>query len=120
MNYGAGDAIVVFGFRRRLSQFDDLMRFLGTTGASVVLIADSTARRHAAYADIWLDCPVDAPGAFDSFASATALCTAIADAVLQKKGAAGHRQVLRVAAVHESLSELDGEDLGYRRRPATE
>lgn len=49
-----------------------------------------------------------------------ALCTALADAVLRKKGAAGHRQVLRVAAVHESLSELDGEDLGYRRRPAAE
>lgn len=115
-DYGAGDAIVVCGFRRRLSQFGDLMRHLSATGATVIMIADSTARRHAVHADVWFDCPVDSPGAFDSLAAAMALCTLIAEAVLRERGAAGHRQVLRIAAVHESLSELDGEDLGYRRR----
>jgi DNA-binding MurR/RpiR family transcriptional regulator len=112
---GAGDAVLVVGFRRRLSQFDDLMRFLSTTGATVVLLADSTARRHTVWANIWLDCPIDAEGAFDSYAAPMSLVSLIAESVLEKCGSRGRRNVVRIATAHESLNELDGEDLGYRR-----
>ncbi|MFE5837274.1 MurR/RpiR family transcriptional regulator [Arthrobacter sp. NPDC056493] len=44
---GAGDVVIVIGFRRRVSGFGDIMRFLPRTGAKTVLIADSTARRYA-------------------------------------------------------------------------
>ncbi|MDF2562032.1 MAG: MurR/RpiR family transcriptional regulator [Microbacterium sp.] len=112
---GDGDIVIVVGFRRRLSQFDDLMRHLATTGAKVVLIADATARRHAVHADIWIDLPIDAPGAFDSYASPMAFSALLADAVLRKRGPAGQRNVARIAGTYESLNELDGADLGYRR-----
>ncbi|WP_353808155.1 MurR/RpiR family transcriptional regulator [Agromyces sp. SYSU T00194] len=110
-----GDVVVVIGFRRRLSQFDDLMRHLASTGGTIILIADATARRHAVHADIWIDLPIDAPGAFDSYASAMAFSALLSDAVLRRCGQAGQRNVARIASAYESLNELDGEDLGYRR-----
>lgn len=114
-NIGPDDLVIVLGFRRRLSQFDDLMEYLSTKEATILLIADSTARRYAAWADIWLDCPIDGSGAFDSYASAMSLIALVADAALEKSGLIGKRNVVRIATAHDFLNELDGEDLGYRR-----
>ncbi|HEY9290081.1 MAG TPA: MurR/RpiR family transcriptional regulator [Microlunatus sp.] len=113
-NYGPGDVVIVIGFRRRLSQFHDLMRFLDTTGATIILIADPTAKRHARLADRWLICPIDSTGAFDSLASAMSLSSLLADLVLQKLGQAGRRHVVRVASAFDFMSELDAEDQGSR------
>ncbi|NUP73645.1 MAG: MurR/RpiR family transcriptional regulator [Sinomonas sp.] len=108
---GAGDVVLVVGYRRRASSFGDIMRFLPTTGATTVLIADSTARRYSPFADMWVDCPIDGVGAFDSYAAAMSAATQITDAVLEHLGAKGKRSVMRIAQSFESLGEIDDGDL---------
>ena len=44
---GPGDAVVVVGFRRRPADFGAFLEEAGRTGATVVLLGDPTARRHA-------------------------------------------------------------------------
>jgi DNA-binding MurR/RpiR family transcriptional regulator len=108
---GPGDVIIVVGFRRRVSAFGNLMQFMPTTGATTILIADSTARRYAHFAHIWIDCPIDSVGAFDSYAAAMSAATQITDAVLERLGAKGKRSVMHIANSFESLGEIDDGDL---------
>lgn len=109
---GAGDVVIIVGFRRRFSGFGDVMRFLPTTGATTVLLADSTARRYAQFADIWVDCPIDSVGAFDSYAAAMSAATQLTDSVLEYLGSKGRRNVMRIAKSYEQLGEIDNGDLG--------
>ncbi|WP_306926965.1 MurR/RpiR family transcriptional regulator [Arthrobacter globiformis] len=111
VHVGTGDVVIVIGFRRRVSGFGDIMRFLPRTGAKTVLIADSTARRYAQFADIWVDCPIDSVGAFDSYAAAMSAATQITDAVLEHLHSQGERSVMRVAEAYEQLREIDNGDL---------
>ncbi|MDQ4504293.1 MurR/RpiR family transcriptional regulator [Sinomonas sp. ASV322] len=108
---GEGDVVMVVGFRRRVSAFGDIMRLLPTTGATIILIADSTARRYAQYADMWVDCPIDGVGAFDSYAAAMSAATQITDAALEYLGSKGKRSVMRIAQSFEALGEIDDGDL---------
>jgi DNA-binding MurR/RpiR family transcriptional regulator len=103
----ARDAVVVVGFRRRLSTFPDLMRVLAASPATVLLLADSSARRHAAAADLWLECPLESVGAFDSYAAAMSVVSVLADAVLDAGASAGNRRVSAISSVYEELGELD-------------
>ncbi|WP_158866298.1 MurR/RpiR family transcriptional regulator [Leifsonia sp. AG29] len=103
----ASDAVMVVGFRRRLSTFGELMRVVAASPATVVLLADSSARRYATLADLWLECPLESAGAFDSYATAMSLVSALADAVLEASASAGNRRVSAISAVYEDLGELD-------------
>jgi len=104
---GPGDTIVLVGFRRRPRSFDRLVTVCAATGAEVVLLADGTARRHAAAVGLWLECPVDSVGAFDSYAAAMSLVSALAHGVLTAAGPEGRRRVGRTAELYERLEELD-------------
>ncbi|WP_434316072.1 MurR/RpiR family transcriptional regulator [Leifsonia sp. P73] len=101
------DAVVVVGFRRRLSTFGELMRVLAATPATVLLLADSSARRYASLADLWLECPLESVGAFDSYATAMSLVSVLADAVLDAGASAGNRRVSAISSVYQELGELD-------------
>ncbi|MDN4597203.1 MurR/RpiR family transcriptional regulator [Leifsonia virtsii] len=101
------DAVVVVGFRRRLSSFGELMRVLAASPATVILLADSSARRYATLADLWLECPLESVGAFDSYAAAMSVVSVLADAVLDAGGSAGTRRVSAISSVYEELGELD-------------
>ena len=101
------DAVVVVGFRRRLSTFGELMRVLAASPATVILLADSSARRYATLADLWLECPLESVGAFDSYAAAMSVVSVLADAVLEAGASAGNRRVSAISSVYEELGELD-------------
>lgn len=88
------------------------MRHLPTTGAKTVLIADSTARRYAQFADVWVDCAIDSVGAVDSYADSMSAATQIIDAVLDHLHSRGEGSVLKVAEAYEQLREIDNGDLG--------
>jgi len=109
---GSGDAVIIVGFRRRVSTFHELMKFLPTTGATIVLFADSTARRFTQYADLWVECPIDSVGPFDSYAAAMSAATQITDAVLERLGPTGKRNIMRTATSFEELGEIHASDLG--------
>lgn len=111
VHVGVDDVVIVVGFRRRISGFGDIMRYLPTTGARTVLIADSTARRYAQFVDTWVDCPIDSVGAFDSYAAPMSAATQITDAVLEHLQSRGDRSVIRVAEAYEQLREIDNGDL---------
>ena len=104
---GPGDTIVLVGFRRRRADFAQQVDFCRHTGADVVLIADSTARRHAGKVDWWLECPLDSAGPFDSYAMAMSLVSLLANQVSAALGPQGQRRVGLVAAAYDTLGELD-------------
>ncbi|WP_308216863.1 MurR/RpiR family transcriptional regulator [Kocuria flava] len=107
LDVGPGDAVVLVGFRRRPHGFGALAEACAGTGAQLVLVADGTARRYAGSADLWLECPLDSAGPFDSYAAAMSLVAVLADGVLAAAGEEGRRRVVRAAELYESLAELD-------------
>lgn len=104
---GPGDVVVVVGFRRRPAGFGAFLAEAVATGATVVLLADGTARAHAARAAYWLECPVSSTLAFDSYAAAMSLVSVLADGVLSELGRPARTRVARISAGYERLDEVE-------------
>ncbi len=103
----AGDAVVVVGFRRRPADFGAFLVEAGRTGATVVLLGDPTARRHAAAAAHWLECPVSSTLAFDSYAAAMSLVSVLSDGVLSSLGRPARDRVADISAAYSRLAEVE-------------
>lgn len=104
---GKDDVVVLVGFRRRPALFARLAAAAAASQADVVLVGDGTARRYAASADCWLECPIDSDGAFDSYSTAMALVGLLANGVLNRQVATGRRRISAIAAAYEELGELE-------------
>jgi DNA-binding MurR/RpiR family transcriptional regulator len=104
---GAGDAAVVVGFRRRPADFGAFLEEAGRTGATVVLLGDPTARRHAAASAYWLECPVTSTLAFDSYAAAMSLVSVLADGVLSTLGRPARDRIAEISASYSRLAEVE-------------
>lgn len=102
-----GDVAVVLGFRRRPSGFGATLAAASATGATVVLIGDETARRHAAAVSCWLECPVSSTLAFDSYAAPMSLVSLLADGVLSALGRPGRDRVSSISATYTRLAEVE-------------
>lgn len=105
---GKDDVVVLFGFRRRPRGFQGILQAAAATGASTVLIGDSSARRLASDATLWIECPIESAHAFDSYAAAMSLISVLANGVLNTLGKAGRDRVRDVSAIFDSLGEIEG------------
>lgn len=101
------DVVVAVGFRRRPAGFGDFLAEAAATGASVVLIADGTARQHATHAAHWIECPVSTTLAFDSYAAAMSVVSVLADGVLSATGRSGRDRASQITASYARLSEVE-------------
>jgi len=101
------DVVVAVGFRRRPSGFGGFLAEAAATGASVVLLADGTARHHAAHATHWIECPVSSTLAFDSYAAAMSVVSVLADGVLSATGRSGRDRASDITAAYTRLSEVE-------------
>ncbi|MCC2335510.1 MurR/RpiR family transcriptional regulator [Cellulomonas wangsupingiae] len=101
------DAVVLVAFRRRPPGVRALAERLHAAGTPVVLLADPTARALAAHATWWLECPVQARGAFDSYAAASSVVAALADAVLARRGRTGEQRVAAIDSAYRTLGEVE-------------
>ena len=99
--------MVVVGFRRRPADFGAFLAEAGRTGATIVLLGDPTARRHAAAATYWLECPVTSTLAFDSYAAAMSLVSVLADGVLSTLGRPARDRVAEISASYDRLAEVE-------------
>jgi DNA-binding MurR/RpiR family transcriptional regulator len=104
---GSRDVVVLVGFRRRPSGFALIMQALRERGVPVVLISDSSARRHAEGASYWLECPVDSVSAFDSYAAAMSLMNLLASGVLGVDVRDGRTRIASITSVYDALDELE-------------
>ncbi len=105
---GAGDAVVVLGFRRRPRGFAEFLDAAAATGARVVLVADATALPLVdRVVDVWLECPVQTGLAFDSYAAAMSLVGVLADAVLSECGTDARDRVSAISRTYDRLGELE-------------
>jgi DNA-binding MurR/RpiR family transcriptional regulator len=91
------DVVILVGFRRRPAGFAALAAAVASGSARSILISDASGRRLAARADLALECPLDSPTAFDSYAAAGHLVARLAGAVLALSDPA------RLAAVGAAL-----------------
>ncbi|GIG40502.1 MurR/RpiR family transcriptional regulator [Cellulomonas phragmiteti] len=101
------DAVVLVAFRRRPPGVRALVERLRTAGTPVVLLADPTARALAADATWWVECPVQARGAFDSYAAASSVVAVLADAVLARRGRTGEQRVAAIDSAYRGLGEVE-------------
>jgi DNA-binding MurR/RpiR family transcriptional regulator len=104
---GSRDVVVLVGFRRRPTGFGLIMQTLRERGVPVVLISDSSARRHAEGAAHWLECPVDSVSAFDSYAAAMSLVNLLASGVLGVDVREGRTRIASITSVYDALDELE-------------
>lgn len=102
-----GDVVVLLGFRRRPSGFAELVRHLAASPAQLLCIGDSTARDYAKDTQLWIECPVDADGAFDSYAAPMSVVALLANGVLNDAVTAGRRRISHVAMTYDELHELE-------------
>ncbi|MCD9196842.1 MurR/RpiR family transcriptional regulator [Aeromicrobium wangtongii] len=107
LGLGAGDAVVVVGFRRRPDNLRDLLGLLEESGTPVVLVADPTARSLATRAAVWLQCPLTTASAFDSYAAAMSVVAVLADRVLDRVGARGEERVTAIDAAYRAAREIE-------------
>ncbi|WP_234274764.1 MurR/RpiR family transcriptional regulator [Billgrantia zhangzhouensis] len=103
---GEDDMVVLFGFRRRPSLFDDLINELAAMPCRLLLIADTTASGYAEQVDWWMQCPIDSVSAFDSYASAMSLISLLANGVLHDRLAEGRARIDEVSELYQRLDEL--------------
>jgi len=104
---GSRDVVVLVGFRRRPSGFGLIMQTLRERGVPVILISDSSARRHAEGAAYWLECPVDSVSAFDSYAAAMSLVNLLASGVLGVDVRDGRTRIASITGMYDALDELE-------------
>ncbi|MEA5453998.1 MurR/RpiR family transcriptional regulator [Sinomonas sp. JGH33] len=104
---GPADAVVLLGFRRRPEAFASVLKAAAGTGASTVLMGDASARRLAAHATVWIECPVESSGAFDSYAAAMSLLSVFANEVLATVGRLGTKRISDISALFDSLHEIE-------------
>jgi DNA-binding MurR/RpiR family transcriptional regulator len=104
---GPADVVVLLGFRRRPEDFSKVLKSAAGTGAATVLIGDASARRIAADARVWMECPVEASGAFDSYAAAMSLMSVLANGVLAARGRPGTKRISEITRLFDSLGEIE-------------
>ncbi|TFD53923.1 MurR/RpiR family transcriptional regulator [Cryobacterium frigoriphilum] len=104
---GPRDAVVLFGFRRRASGFAQLATAIQRRGIPLVLIADSSARRHSDKATHWLECPIDSVSAFDSYAAAMSLVNLLATGAMGAHVRESRTRIAAITSAYEDLDELE-------------
>lgn len=104
---GPRDVVVLIGFRRRSSGFGKLVDAIHRREIPIVLIADSSARRHADKTTHWLECPVDSVSAFDSLATAMSLINLLATGAMGAHVRESRTRIAAVTSVYEDLDELE-------------
>ncbi|MBT8163730.1 MULTISPECIES: MurR/RpiR family transcriptional regulator [Arthrobacter] len=101
------DVVVFLGFRRRPATFERALRAAAATGATTVLIGDPSGRWLAGSASVWIECPVEGSGAFDSYASAMSLMSVLANGVMAASGRKGRERVRKITGVFDGLGEIE-------------
>lgn len=104
---GPTDVVVAVGLRRRVSEFSRVLAWCREERAQVVLIGDPSARRFAAAASHWLECPVDSPGQFASYSAAMALVALLANECGHVAGRDAQRRVTEIQQANLQLDELE-------------
>ena len=104
---GAHDVVVLFGFRRRTAGFGQLVAAIERRGIPLVLIADSSARRHADGAAVWLECPIDSASAFDSYATAMSLINLLATGAMGAHVRVTRTRIAAITSIYDDLDELE-------------
>jgi DNA-binding MurR/RpiR family transcriptional regulator len=106
VDLGPGDALVVFGFRRRPVMLDGLLAAARDVGARTLLLADLTAAASAARADVALLAATKGHGMFDSYAAPVSLINHLAAAVGLKLGAAAEARLAAIEDLHGRVDTL--------------
>jgi len=104
---GAGDVCVVVGFRRRPDHLADVLVLLEAAGVPVVLLADATVRAHAPHVVHWIECPLTATSAFDSYAAAMSVVAVLANGVIERRGRSADQRVAAIATGYRALREIE-------------
>ncbi|MFT4286946.1 MurR/RpiR family transcriptional regulator [Nocardioides sp.] len=104
---GPADVVVAVGFRRRPRGFGAFLTAANATGAAVVLLTDPSGGEHVGRARVRLECPVQGPLAYDSYAAAMSLVSVLADAVLFERGRSGRTRISAISDTYELLGEVE-------------
>lgn len=108
-NIGPGDAVLVFGMRRRMAHFAPLMQALHESGAATALLADRSLRLpDRARRPRWtLICAIETAQPIDSFTGPFAIVRLLALQTLRLRDAASREMLERVEYLHGMLGELE-------------
>ncbi|WGL52624.1 MurR/RpiR family transcriptional regulator [Nocardioides sp. BP30] len=104
---GGADVVVAVGFRRRPAGFSAFVGEALRTGAAVIVFADPTGSAYLARATVPLECPVQGELAFDSYAAAMSLVSALADGVLESRGREARERASAIASAYDRLTEVE-------------
>ncbi|WP_292294882.1 MurR/RpiR family transcriptional regulator [Marivita sp.] len=101
----AEDVVIIFGLRRRIARFDELVALVGKTGARVALITDQSMALRVDVA--WhFRCMTESPGPLFSHTGVMALLNVIANRAIQMAGEAGRKRLIEIEAANDFLQEL--------------
>lgn len=110
VDLGAGDAFLVFGFRRRPAMLRDVMAAVREAGARILLVTDASAARTAHLAHVTLRCPNQGASLFDSYVAPMSLISHLASAVGAALGPAAERRLSMIEDAHRRLEPFSPSD----------
>ena len=105
---GAGDVVVLVGFRRRPAGFARIVA--GRSPRAAFPSCSSPTPRPAGTpraSPCWLECPVDSASPFDSYAAAMSLVNLLASGVLGVDVRDGRTRIASITSVYDALDELE-------------
>lgn len=99
------DVVILFGLRRRIAGFSDLMRTIGDTGARIVLITDEGMAFHREVH--WhFRCATRSSGPLFSHVAVMALIDLIANRTIELAAESGRQRLQRIEGYNDLLREL--------------
>ncbi|MFD2176325.1 MurR/RpiR family transcriptional regulator [Veronia pacifica] len=101
----SNDLVIFFGLRRRISQFDNILSRLISSGASLALISDESLPLNKEVT--WhLRCATDSPGPLFSHVSVMALLNLVVNRTIDLAGESGRQRLAAIEAANDALDEL--------------
>jgi DNA-binding MurR/RpiR family transcriptional regulator len=102
---GAGDVVVLFGLRRRVSLAEQLIEAIHRQGASTLLVTD--AGKDGGLGATWvLRCTTQSAMPLDNHVSVMALCHVLSAQLIALSGAEGRKHLARIEELHDDLREF--------------
>lgn len=107
VDLGPDDLVLVFGFRRRLSQLRIALKSIHAMGVPILYITEPAVGATVNYATWLLHAEVSGTGTFDSYPAALSLIHLLSVLMVDQAGKQGRIRLKRIEDLHDDLSDFD-------------
>lgn len=110
VDLGPEDVVIVIGLRRRAAMLPRVLDIVRARDARILMLTEPGEGPQRDGATWWLDCHVDGPAQFDSYAAVMSLINLLCAAIFRLDPKSGYRRLRAIEALHDDLGDLVAPD----------